>query len=754
MASSNNERVGKGLEALKRGLGPYVLREMKRHYGDRLETQLEKVLYKPQLDSFRQRGSTDKAFLEAVDVDVLLKIMRLNYREVFFDKLGHKAGNYVHEATSVRNDWAHQKSFSTESAARALETLMLLLREVGANQEAEEVGGHLHAVRNGDQVGRNKRDDRGNRHEHGDRYEMVRPLGSGGMGEVYLARDKRLDRDVAIKYLSIQYAKDLAFVQRFDREAKSAASLSHPNIVSVYDRGQTEDKHYIVMEYVPGETLKDCLRREGPVPAKTAAEVASQITAALDAAHSRGVIHRDIKPQNILVTEAGGVKVADFGIARAASHATITHAGQILGTPHYISPEQAGGEPAGPRSDLYSLGVVLYEMLTGEPPYDADTPTAVMMKHMNSQLRPPREMNPKIPENINALTVKLLSKSPEERHQSAAELLDDLEKIVHVKDSVATGTKPRHDRKREETDHTEPTLAEIVVSPDSGEGFTTIGQAFREIRPGGKIRVRPGVYQESLFIDKPVEIIGERGVDGDAVIESTVAPCLSITASRGIVKGLILRRLAEPPTGRHPHAKNAVTISAGQVTIEECSITSARWKSHCVLVDGSNANPTIRNCKMHDAHLSGISFRGDSKGLVENCDILGKFDSGVEIISSSPIIRNCDIYSLNGAGVEIDANSNPTIQSCNIGEGETSTVVVGTKIHTYGYDSEIKVLMEDCTITRNQHYAVWAVGSKTVVILKNCNLENNARGLRKISAFNPWKTWDGARVHRVSTRHG
>ena len=263
------------------------------------------------------------------------------------------------------------------------------------------------------------------------RYRIVKPLGSGGMADVYLAHDDVLDRDVALKVMSARYASDEEFVERFKREAQSAAALSHPNIVSIFDRGEAEDgTYYIAMEYLPGGTLKDRILKRGALPPRTAAAVALQIAEALCAAHERDVVHRDIKPHNILITGTGDVKVTDFGIARAASSSTMTRTGHILGTAHYISPEQAMGEPVGPASDLYSLGIVLYEMLTGELPFDADTPLGIAMKHVNGHLRPPQTVNPTVPDGINAVTVRLLSKHPEDRYASDAELIEDLERVV------------------------------------------------------------------------------------------------------------------------------------------------------------------------------------------------------------------------------------------------------------------------------------------------------------------------------------
>jgi eukaryotic-like serine/threonine-protein kinase len=274
------------------------------------------------------------------------------------------------------------------------------------------------------------------------RYRIVKSLGSGGMAEVYLAHDDVLDRDIALKVMSGRYAYDEEFVERFKREAQSAAALSHPNIVSIYDRGESEDgTYYIAMEYLPGGTLKDRILRRGALPPRTAAAVALQIAEALRCAHRAGVVHRDIKPHNVLVTAAGDIKVGDFGIARAASSSTMTKTGSILGTAHYISPEQAMGEPVGPQSDLYSLGVVLYEMLTGTLPYDAETPIGIAMKHVNGYLVPPQEVNPEVPEGINAVTTRLLAKNPEDRYANAAELIEDLERVIDGLEPASAATR-------------------------------------------------------------------------------------------------------------------------------------------------------------------------------------------------------------------------------------------------------------------------------------------------------------------------
>jgi serine/threonine protein kinase/class 3 adenylate cyclase len=262
-----------------------------------------------------------------------------------------------------------------------------------------------------------------------DRYRLIRQIGSGGMAEVYLAYDEILEREVAFKVLDRKQAENREAVERFRREARNAASLSHTNIVSIHDRGHTQDgTYYLVMEYMEGGTLEDLIQQEGPLSPQRATETALQVARALQEAHQKGVIHRDIKPQNILLSNSGEAKVADFGIARAATATTMTQVGSVMGTVHYMSPEQALGESATPRSDLYSLGVVLYEMLTGEIPYDAETPAGVVMKHVGGLSRSLKEANPEVPEELDAVTARLLSRDPDDRYPDANALVEELER--------------------------------------------------------------------------------------------------------------------------------------------------------------------------------------------------------------------------------------------------------------------------------------------------------------------------------------
>jgi serine/threonine-protein kinase len=259
------------------------------------------------------------------------------------------------------------------------------------------------------------------------RYEILRHLARGGMAEVYLAHDLMLDRRVALKVLFPELSTDRNFVERFRREAQAAANLSHPNIVSIYDWGEEDGTYFIVMEYIEGRTLGQIIRGEGPLLADRAAEIGADVAAALAFAHRSGVVHRDVKPGNVLISPSGQVKVTDFGIARAAnSDQDLTQTGAVMGTATYFSPEQAQGNKVDGRSDEYSLGVVLYEMVVGKPPFQGDNPMAIAYKHVREEPVPPRRVNPDVPEAFEAIVLQAMAKNPNDRYMSADELRQDL----------------------------------------------------------------------------------------------------------------------------------------------------------------------------------------------------------------------------------------------------------------------------------------------------------------------------------------
>ena len=265
------------------------------------------------------------------------------------------------------------------------------------------------------------------------RYELLRHIARGGMADVYLARDELLGREVALKVLFPEFANDPNFVERFRREAQAAANLNHPNIVGIYDWGQERGTYYIVMEHVSGRSMSDVLRSTGPLNADRAAEIAADVAGALSTAHAAGLVHRDIKLGNILVSDAGDVKVADFGIATAlvsGSEAALTQHGSVMGTATYFSPEQAQGKALDGRSDLYSLGVVLYEMLAGVPPFQAETPVAVAYKHVQERPAPLADRGLQVAQSLQAITMKLLAKNPANRYPTADDLRNDLRRYL------------------------------------------------------------------------------------------------------------------------------------------------------------------------------------------------------------------------------------------------------------------------------------------------------------------------------------
>jgi eukaryotic-like serine/threonine-protein kinase len=432
------------------------------------------------------------------------------------------------------------------------------------------------------------------------RYRIIRKLGAGGMADVYLAEDQELGRRVAIKILNDRHAADDSFIERFRREAKNAAGLSHPNIVSIYDRGEAEGTYYIAMEFLDGRSLKELIVGRGPAPIKTAIDYARQILAAVGFAHRHGIVHRDIKPHNVLVGSEGRLKVTDFVIARSGA-SQMTEVGSIIGTAQYLSPEQARGAPVDQTSDLYSVGVVLFEMLTGQVPFTGDTPLEIAMKHLSEVPKPPSELRPEVPHDLDSVVLRALAKDPSERYQGADEMDADLARVLEglpvdpetetaatavLSGSGVLATAPT-------SVLTKPTVAAPrTVPPGAGPpagyyGYEGPPRRRRPIWPwvlsillllaaGGAAWFAYTKIQDQLDANAPVAVPPVAGIKESLAVDKIrgagLVPQVARAFSDEVEKGVVIDQ--SPAAGEKvaPHSNVDITVSKGKETVTVPSV--------------------------------------------------------------------------------------------------------------------------------------------------------------------------------------
>ena len=414
----------------------------------------------------------------------------------------------------------------------------------------------------------------------GDRYELGEVLGYGGMAEVLRGRDIRLDRDVAVKTLRVDLAREPSFQARFRREAQSAASLNHPSIVAVYDTGESTldgaQVPYIVMEYVDGRTLRDLLKAERHIMPTRALEITAEILKALDYSHRNGIIHRDIKPANVMLTRSGEVKVMDFGIARSVAQASaaVTQTAAVIGTAQYLSPEQARGEQVDPRSDVYSTGCLLYELLTGTPPFTGDSAVAVAYQHVREDPIPPSRVNPDVSPAIDAIVLKAMAKNPANRYQSAAEMREDIERALSGVPVRATPL--LHDQTvslapvdGEEIGRRQPrgrrSLVYVMIGLIACAVFIALGLLLRQVLT---------TKHPAVTVQVP-SVTGFSQADAISSLKTAgLNPVVQLAGSPTVTKGLVISE--NPPTGTPLPLKTNVTIyvSSGPAAVSIPDLTN------------------------------------------------------------------------------------------------------------------------------------------------------------------------------------
>lgn len=518
------------------------------------------------------------------------------------------------------------------------------------------------------------------------RYHIVCSVGQGGMGTVIQAQDNKLNRLVAIKRLNPSLSANAKAFERFVCEAKSLASLNHPNIVQVYDFDEDADGHFISMEYVEGGNLAELIKQKGKLEESEALEIIVQVCKGLTQAHDKQIIHRDIKPANILITKGGTVKITDFGIAQMAKVGDLTRTGIAIGTPIYMAPEQVvDAKHVDQRADIYSLGAMFYELLTGETP-----------KLINLN---------KVPDKFKDLISKTIEPLPESRYQCIEDLLNDIENVYFqpskTKCYKCGSENPAGFMKCCKCGHDLTTL--IVSSMGRGQ-YSTIVEAVKHAHPYMKLLVRPGLYNETININKPLKIIGD-GQQEDIVIESSDASCFVIDSKDVLLKGLKLRGFSL----NNENVYKTVEVFNGKVTIENCDITSNGEAKECsaLHISGKLADVTVTNCVFSDSRNVGIHCESNAKLRLEKTTIKKNIQDGVVIYDSSFIVDNCNIISNGDAGI-YSVNS----------KGKILNTEISNNKHGVYIDDGSDIIITNTLIQDSTNTSVFAT-KNSIVYLEN-----------------------------------
>jgi len=537
------------------------------------------------------------------------------------------------------------------------------------------------------------------------KFEIIRLLGRGAMGEVYLARDPHLEREVAVKTIHLASGFGPEATARFEREARAAGGLSHPNVATVYEFGQDEGVHYLAMEFIPGADL-DSLIRGGELPQAELLELLAQACDGLSYAHERKVVHRDVKPANILVNRIGKrplAKLVDFGLAVVGA-SELTQKGEWMGTVNYMAPEYLDSGKAEPASDLFAMGVILYEILTGgRRPFTGETASAVLTAILRRDPEPfsPGElaaMHPSLPEVVN----RALAKLPQDRFPCA----DSLAEAIRA-------TLGRHAPAHVPVPAPVPAPAPAAAASPSG-GVLVVGKggkgrcmslrvALRQATGGTQILVMPGVYRESLVVDKDVTIIGQ-GAAGDVVIESPKGPCLALVAPSGRLSNLTL-------TGPGP----VLTIAQGRPEVIGCLIEGASGPA--VTIGGAGAEPLFRDCTVRGSGSAAVVVGAHTGAVFEDCLLEGDFLEGLRVASGArPALMRCRILNEPGMGLRLLPGARATLEDCHLSGQDAGGLQV---------EAEARLEMRHCRITDSGSVGVLAL-ERAQVNLEDCELLGHA----------------------------